>query len=147
MVGLILSGAQTYGVPNCCLWLVSALRVLFWMYCGIVLLVAIFQYYVLFQEARLDISNAVPAWIFPIYPLLVVGTLASGMIGSQPPQAALNIWVGAVMLQGLAWTVALMMYAIYIQRLMTSALPHPSTRPGMYVSVGPAGKLIHEHCL
>ena len=43
------------------------------------------------------------------------------------------------MLQGLAWIVALMMYAMYMQRLMTSSLPAPSTRPGMYVSVGPAG--------
>jgi len=49
------------------------------------------------------------------------------------------MWVGAVMLQGLAWIVALMMYAMYMQRLMTSSLPAPPTRPGMYVSVGPAG--------
>lgn len=31
------------------------------------------------------------------------------------------------------------MYALYTQRLMTGELPSPSTRPGMYVSVGPAG--------
>lgn len=31
------------------------------------------------------------------------------------------------------------MYSLYTQRLMTSELPSPSTRPGMYVSVGPAG--------
>lgn len=41
--------------------------------------------------------------------------------------------------QGLAWVIALLMYALYTQRLMTSELPSPSTRPGMYVSVGPAG--------
>ncbi|KAK5167225.1 uncharacterized protein LTR77_007957 [Saxophila tyrrhenica] len=138
-VGLILNGAQAYGVPNCGPWLVTALRVCFWMYCGTVLLVAIFQYYVLFQNARLDVANAVPAWIFPIYPLLVVGSLASVMLPSQPRQQAYNMWIGAVMLQGLAWTVALLQYAIYMQRLMTSQLPPPPTRPGMYVSVGPAG--------
>lgn len=60
------------------------------------------------------------------------------MIPSQPEKAAFDMWVGSVMLQGLAWTVALMMYGMYTQRLMTSALPSPSTRPGMYVSVGPA---------
>ena len=43
------------------------------------------------------------------------------------------------MLQGLAWTVALMMYAIYTRRLMSSSLPTPPTRPGMFISVGPAG--------
>lgn len=41
--------------------------------------------------------------------------------------------------QGLAWIVALLMYSLYTQRLMTGELPSPPTRPGMYVSVGPAG--------
>lgn len=138
-VSLILNGAQAYGVPESGPWLVSALRVLFWMYCGIVLLVAIGQYFVLFQEERLKITDAVPAWIFPIYPLLVVGTMGGTFIPSQPQDAAFDMWIGSVMLQGLSWTVALMMYSLYTQRLMTSSLPAPSTRPGMYVSVGPAG--------
>lgn len=60
------------------------------------------------------------------------------MIPSQPHGHAFDMWVGSVMLQGLAWIVALMMYAMYMQRLMTSALPSPPTRPGMYVSVGPS---------
>ena len=33
-----------------------------------------------------------------------------------------------------------MMYAIYVQRLMSSTLPDPPVRPGMFVSAGPAGK-------
>ncbi|KAF2725751.1 hypothetical protein K431DRAFT_259392 [Polychaeton citri CBS 116435] len=138
-LSLILNCTQAYGVPNCGPWLVTTLRVLFWMYCAVVLLVAIFQYYVLFQEERLNITDALPAWIFPIYPLLVVGTMAGTMIPSQPKEQALDMWIGAVMLQGLAWIVALMMYSMYMQRLMTSSLPMPPTRPGMYVSVGPAG--------
>lgn len=138
-IGLILNLTQSYGVPSCGPWLVKALQILFWMYCGTVLLVAVFQYFVLFQSARLKISNAMPAWIFPIYPLLVVGTLASNMLPSQPPQSSYEIWVGALMLQGLAWTVSLLQYSIYMLRLMSSELPAPSTRPGMFVSVGPAG--------
>ncbi|KAI5367880.1 Putative transporter protein SLAC1/Mae1/ Ssu1/TehA [Septoria linicola] len=138
-VSLILNASQAYGVPNCGPWLVDALRVLFWLYCAIVLLVGVGQYYALFQEERLKITDAVPAWIFPIYPLLVIGSMAGVMIPSQPEGAAFNMWIGAVMFQGLSWTVALMMYSLYTQRLMTSALPAPSVRPGMYVSVGPAG--------
>jgi tellurite resistance protein TehA-like permease len=80
--------------------------------------------------------------IFPIYPLLVVGNTAGAIIPSQPTRNAYNMWIGAVMLQGLAWTVSLMMYSIYTQRLMTGALPSPATRPGMYVSVGPAGESV-----
>ena len=104
------------------------------------LLVAIFQYSVLFKEELLNVSEAMPAWIFPVYPLLVVGPLAATLIPSQLHHAAYPIWVGGVMVQGLAWAVAFMMYTIYTRRLMSSALPSPSIRPGMYVSVGPAGK-------
>lgn len=87
-ISLILNCMQSYGVPNTGIWLVSALRVLFWMYCATVLLVGIFQYYVLFQEERLKVADAMPAWIFPIYPLLVVGPMAGVMIPSQPERYA-----------------------------------------------------------
>ncbi|EHA54414.1 hypothetical protein MCOR27_010312 [Pyricularia oryzae] len=136
---LILNATQSYGVPNCGPWLVEALRVLFWVYCAAVLIVGVGQYYVLFQKERLKITDAIPAWIFPIYPLLVIGTMAGTMIPSQPEDSQFRMWIAGVALQGLSWTVALMMYTLYTQRLMTSSLPAPPTRPGMYVSVGPAG--------
>ena len=139
-IALILNCIQLYGVASCGPWLITTLKVLFWMYAGLVLLVAIFQYYVLFQESRLNVSDAMPAWIFPIYPLLVVGAMAGTIIPSQPQHAAYPMWAGAVMLQGLAWAVSFMMYTIYTQRLMTSHLPSPSTRPGMFVSVGPGSE-------
>lgn len=104
------------------------------------LIVAVFQYYILFQEERLNVTDAMPAWIFPIYPMLVTGTMAGAILPNQPPESALLIWHGAVMFQGLGWVVAFLIYGIYLQRLMSGALPSPSTRPGMYVSVGPAGK-------
>ena len=139
-VALILNCIQIYGVPTSGPWLVEALHVLFWIYCAVALLVAIFQYSVLFKEELLNVSEAMPAWIFPVYPLLVVGPLAATLIPSQLHHVAYPIWVGGVMVQGLAWAVAFMMYTIYTRRLMSSALPSPSIRPGMYVSVGPAGK-------
>ena len=143
-VSLILNCMQAYAVPSCGPWLVKTLEILFWMYCAIVLVVAIAQYYVFFHMERLNVSDAMPAWIFPIYPLLVVGPMAGTMIPSQPHTAAFDMWVGAVMLQGVAWTVALMMYSIYTQRLMSASLPSAPTRPGMYVSVGPAGKQFYH---
>jgi tellurite resistance protein TehA-like permease len=139
-ISLILDCVQLYGVPSSGPWLVKALEILFWIYCAFALVVAIFQYYALFHKKILDVADAMPGRILPIYPLLVVGFMAGDMIPSQPHEAAYPMWVGAVMLQGLAWSVALIMYSIYTQRLMTSELPSPPTRPGMYVSVSPAGK-------
>ncbi|KAF2685231.1 hypothetical protein K458DRAFT_365518 [Lentithecium fluviatile CBS 122367] len=138
-VSLILNGAQAYGVPDTGPWLVKALEVCFWIYCAVVFIVGVAQYFVFFQGERLSVRDAVPAWIFPIYPLLVVGCMAGTMVPSQTGPRGWYMFVGAVTLQGLGWVVALMMYSLYTQRLMTSALPSPSSRPGMYVSVGPAG--------
>jgi tellurite resistance protein TehA-like permease len=101
--------------------------------------VAVFQYATLFVAERLAPDSAMPAWVFPVYPFLVVGPLAAVLVKTQPPGHALAIWLAAVMFQGLGWTVAVFMYTIYIMRLAGYHLPDPSTRPGMYISVGPTG--------
>jgi tellurite resistance protein TehA-like permease len=101
------------------------------------MLVAVFEYHALFITERLRISQMVPAWILPIYPLLVAGPLAGSLVSDQPPRAALRIWVGGVMFQGLGWMVATFMYAIWTLRLMSANLPAPSMRPGAYIAVGP----------
>ncbi|RMZ72456.1 malic acid transporter [Pyrenophora seminiperda CCB06] len=138
-VALILNCTYIYGDPSTGPWLTKALEITYWMYCAAAFLVGIVQYSLFFRLERLSVSDAVPAWIFPIYPLLVVGTLAGTILPGQPETAGRNIFVGAVLFQGLAWAVSFLLYSHYMQRLMTSELPSPTTRPGMYVSVGPAG--------
>lgn len=75
-----------------------------------------------------------------VYPFLVLGPLASALVPTQPEGAALIILIGGLLFQGLGWLFAYMIYTLYLARLITSGLPDESTRPGMYVSVGPAGK-------
>lgn len=41
--------------------------------------------------------------------------------------------------RGIGFMVSLMIYSAFIYRLMTQKLPQESTRPGMFVSVGPSG--------
>ncbi|KAH6614153.1 voltage-dependent anion channel [Boeremia exigua] len=138
-VALILNCAYIYGNADTGPWFPKALEVCFWVYCGIAFIIGVFQYSMFFRFERLNVTDAVPAWIFPIYPLLVVGTLAGTILPAQPTGPSWNIFIGGVLLQGVAWVVSFLMYAIYMQRLMTGNLPSPATRPGMYVSVGPAG--------
>lgn len=64
-VALILYCAQQYGVPSCGPWLVKALEVAFWIYAALALLVAVFQYHVIFDEENLPVVDALPAWILP----------------------------------------------------------------------------------
>ncbi len=104
------------------------------------MLVAVFEYHTLFISERLDISGMVPAWILPIYPMLVAGPLAGVLLESQPSSASLPIFVGGVAFQGLGWMVSTFMYGIWTIRLMSSDMPPPSMRPGAYIAVGPTGK-------
>lgn len=83
-----------------------------------------------------------PLWIFPAYPLLFVGPFAgilaktsTGQTGNQ----ALDIIVGGVIAQGIGFMLSFMVYSAYIYRLMTEKLPEESSRPAMFVSVGPVG--------
>jgi hypothetical protein len=145
-VALILNCAYLYGHAKTGEWLTKALEVCFWIYCACAFSVSIGQYSMFFRLERLQVTNAVPAWIFPIYPLLVVGTLAGTILPAQPDSASWKIFVGGVLFQGIAWLVSFLMYAIYMQRLMTSSLPTATVRPGMYVSVGPAGTSSEMPC-
>ena len=52
---------------------------------------------------------------------------------------AVQIIVGGVVIQGIGFMVSLMIYSAYLYRLMTQKLPAESTRPGMFISVGPSG--------
>ncbi|KAL8790783.1 MAG: hypothetical protein Q9213_000407 [Squamulea squamosa] len=85
------------------------------------------------------VESMTPIWIFPIYPLLIVGPHAAILSKTLGPDVALDIIIGGFTLQGIGFLVALMIYSSYIYRLMTQKLPRASARPGMFVAVGPSG--------
>lgn len=80
-----------------------------------------------------------PVWIFPTYPLLVIGPHAgiiSSVIGGT---RALDVIVGGFAFQGIGFMLSFMVYSAFLYRLMTQKLPKESLRPGMFISVGPSG--------
>jgi tellurite resistance protein TehA-like permease len=79
-----------------------------------------------------------PIWIFPAYPLLIVGPMAGVLVPYISQKKALDIVVGGVALQGIGFMISVMVYSAYIYRLMTQKLPQESVRPSMFVSVGPS---------
>ena len=80
-----------------------------------------------------------PVWIFPAYPLLVIGPHAGVLSKVTKGDRALDIIIGGFTLQGIGFMVSLMVYAAFLYRLMTNKLPKESLRPGMFISVGPSG--------
>jgi tellurite resistance protein TehA-like permease len=139
-IALILIGAQAYGGPATGDWFVTAMRVVYWIYYACETLVAVFQYHVIFESERNNLSEALPSWILPAYPFLVTGLLAGTIAQKQESGSAVQILVAGLMGQGLGWMLALFIYAVYLTRLIQYSMPEPSKAPGMYIAVGPAGK-------
>ncbi|KAJ9303277.1 hypothetical protein DTO271G3_651 [Paecilomyces variotii] len=133
----IISNIQVYGVPSSGPWLVVAVRVLFWIYTALTYLVAVLQYWHLFSGRTVTLQSFTTAWIVPVFPVMLTGTIASLVAQDQPSAQAIPIIVAGTAFQGLGFIVALLMYANYIGRLMTGGFPDPDTRPGMFIAVGP----------
>lgn len=116
-----------------------ALRVCFWIYAALALLSSVIQYTIVFHGAKLQIKSMSPLWIFPIFPTLLTGVLASTIAPSQPPSNRLPILVAGVTYLGLGFSVAFILYALYLYRLTQEGFPAPPMRPGMFIAVGPPG--------
>lgn len=84
------------------------------------------------------IAKMTPIWIFPAYPLLIIGPHAGVLSSTLHGTRAFEIIVGGTTLQGIGFLVSMLVYAAFIYRLMTQKLPKESLRPGLFVSVGPS---------
>lgn len=100
-IALILYCSQEYGVLSSGPWLVYALKVCFWIYAGIALVTVVFQYHVIFDTESLPVYATMPAWMLTAYPFLTLRPLAAVLEYSRPPDAALPIFIGGIVFQGL----------------------------------------------
>ena len=80
-----------------------------------------------------------PVWIFPAYPMLIIGPHAAVLSETLEPSQSMAVIIGGFTIQGIGFLVSMMIYSAFIYRLMTQKLPQEATRPGMFVSVGPSG--------
>jgi tellurite resistance protein TehA-like permease len=80
-----------------------------------------------------------PIWILPAYPLLIIEFHAGVLSQKVVQKRTFDIILGRFTLQGIGFLVSMMIYSAFIYRLMTQKLPQESTRPGIFVSVGPSG--------
>ncbi|RKF72680.1 Malic acid transport protein [Golovinomyces cichoracearum] len=133
----MMSNTTAYGVPHAGTWLLVALRYSFWIYTVLVTAHSIFYYNLLFIHHKLVITNVLPGWVLPIFPPMLVGTLASAIASLQPAEHALPILVAGLSYQGLGMMIAMFMYSLYFGRLLTSGLPVDMSRPAMFIAVGP----------
>lgn len=137
--GTILLNISQYGPSHAGPWLNNAVAVLFWVDAGLALIASMGVYVIMWSTASFTIQKMTPIWIFPAYPLLIIGPHAAVLSKTLDEKRAFDIIIGGFTLQGIGFMVTLMIYSAFIYRLMTQKLPQESTRPGMFVSVGPSG--------
>ena len=136
-VATLTSSAEAYGGPYCGPWLTTAIEVLFWIYVALAFLAAVAQYLFLFAGPSLTVQSMTPAWILPVFPIMLSATIATLISPTLSPSRRMPVIIASIGFQGLGWTIAFMMYAIYTHRLMAYGLPSPDLRPGMFITVGP----------
>ncbi|GAP83168.1 putative C4-dicarboxylate transport protein mae1 [Rosellinia necatrix] len=136
-IATIITSTERYVVPEndvALRWLILAA---FWTYLLVTLILAVGQYSFLFARHKFELQSMMPTWILPIFPIMLSGTIASVISDSQPDIAAIPIIVAGLTAQGLGISVAVMMYAHMIGRLMLAELPNREHRPGLFMNVGP----------
>ncbi|PHH71076.1 hypothetical protein CDD80_5537 [Ophiocordyceps camponoti-rufipedis] len=136
-VATIITGTDRYLIPKNDVALVWAISGAFWAYLAFTLVLAVGQYSYVFASHSFGLQTMMPTWILPIFPIMLSGTIASVIAETQPEIAATPIIVAGLTCQGLGLSVAFMMYAHMIGRLMQSGLPNREHRPGLFMCVGP----------
>ena len=120
-------------------WLLETMYILFWIYCALAVVLSCGIYLAVWSTQTFTIDQMTPIWIFPAYPLLIVGPFAAVLAQHMGTHKALDVIVGGWVFQGIGFLVSLMIYSSFIYRLFTKKLPPESLRPGMFISVGPSG--------
>lgn len=142
-VATIITGTQKYIIqayevdhPNRA-WAVTSMSVAFWLYTFFAFCLAVFQYSFLFCSHTYKLTSFMPSWLLPIFPIMLSGTIASVIAADQPLGARYPIIVAGLGCQGLGFTIAILMYAHYIGRLMQVGYPDREHRGAMFIGVGP----------
>ncbi|KIW20029.1 hypothetical protein PV08_00604 [Exophiala spinifera] len=138
--GTILINIVEYGAGEVGAWLHRTVVVLFWIDCGVAIGLSIAIYLILWSTLTFTIARMTPVWIFPAYPLLIMGPHAANLsdkLGGAMSQA-IRIIIAGFTIQGIGFLVSLTIYSAFVYRLMTQKLPAEPLRPGMFVSVGPS---------
>ncbi|KAK7525238.1 voltage-dependent anion channel [Phyllosticta citriasiana] len=137
-IAVIIAGMPFYGLSSTGTWLLTTTRVLFWLYGSLVLVLSLLLFLLITTFAapasKLNpLTSASPAWLLPILPVLLTGTVASLIAPTQPAEHRLSIIVAGITFQGLGYTMAILLHTLVLIRLFASGLPAPSQRPSLFI--------------
>ncbi|ATY59547.1 C4-dicarboxylate transporter/malic acid transport protein, putative [Cordyceps militaris CM01] len=133
----VITSTHKYWIPDNDGALSWAIQGVFWGYVLLTLTLAVGQYSFAFAAHSHKLQTMMPTWILPIFPIMLSGTIASVIAKTQAEISILPVVGAGLTCQGLGLSVAMLMYAHMIGRLMQSGLPNREHRPGLFMCVGP----------
>ncbi|KAF3164112.1 hypothetical protein TWF106_009499 [Orbilia oligospora] len=136
-VATLITSTQRYVIQPHDSNLLWAIQTVFWGYAICTFALAVGQYCFVFSAHNFGLGTMMPTWILPIFPIMLTGTIASVIAETQPEIGRIPILVAGLTCQGLGLSVAFMMYAHMVGRLMSVGLPNREHRPGLFMCVGP----------
>ena len=128
-----------YGVPHAGPWLVDAIRVCFWIYAAISLLITMIHFVVICRYAPFVAIQFAPPIFLLFLNAMLTGTVAASIAGGQPPEQRLPIIVAGVAFQGSGWITCLLLLPWFVANLMEKGWPPALLRPGLFITVGTSG--------
>ncbi|CAM1505880.1 Fc.00g115170.m01.CDS01 [Cosmosporella sp. VM-42] len=136
-IATLITSTQRYAIPKDDSSFIWATQTVFWAYLIFTLILAVAQYIFLFAAHSFGLQTMMPSWILPIFPVMLTGTVSSVILETQHNIDSLPLIVAGLTCQGLGFSVAMMMYAHMVGRLMQSGLPNREHRTGLFMCVGP----------
>lgn len=129
----VLINASQYGLRHgkAGPWLVETMIVLYWIYLVVAICFSAGIYLLYWSAETFSLKSMTPQWIFPAYPLLLVGPFAgtvSDPLVAAKGTMALAIIVSGVAVQGIGFMLSVMAYGSYLYRLMSQRLPPEAAR-------------------
>jgi len=117
-IATIITSTERYIVPEDDTTLRWVILGAFWGYLLATLVLAVAQYSHVFANHKFQLQTTMPSLMLPIFPCMLSGTIASVIADTQPDIAAIPIIVAGLTCQGLGISVAVMIYAQMIGRLI-----------------------------
>ncbi|KAI0284771.1 voltage-dependent anion channel, partial [Russula brevipes] len=118
----------------------DGIYVLFWIYVFLSVLVS-FPMLMIWYNKPHDVNTFTPAWAFLIFPMMLVGVIASNVLRVMDPSDSrvLGVLFVGYFFQGLGFFMTMFYICIYILRIMTTGFMEGHQANGAFVACGPPG--------
>jgi tellurite resistance protein TehA-like permease len=136
-IATIIMCMQRYGVPHSGPWLITAIRICFWLYAACTLLSTTIMFVVMGKHTKGSNLGSNPGILLTVFHAMLTGTVAAAIAADQPPYQRVPIMVAGVGFQGYGWIMSVIYMAHIICVLLEKGWPAVNVRPGLFMMVRP----------